>query len=193
MMNDCQRVEMREALPELVHGTLPVPERARLQEHVAECDDCAAELAIIRAVLASAALPSARAGIAPASVARITAAIPPYRRRSSSLKRVYLELAAACLIGAIGISAFEAHSGWLGIGGSDSSAVTALHASRASASASSSAGLTLVNTGDLSDAGLGQLTRDLDNLQAMPPVDPESVTPAALVDLGDQDAPGGSS
>jgi hypothetical protein len=43
-------------------------------------------------------------------------------------------------------------------------------------------GLALVSTNDLSDEGLAQLTEDLDNLQAMPTLDPESVTPAALQD-----------
>ncbi len=156
-MNDCQNVEIREALPELVHGVLAEPARTRVQDHVTDCGDCAAELAIIRAVLA----------VAPAvsvDVSRISAAIPPYRRRSMGIRRVYVELAAACLVGAIGVSAFAVHS-------------SATH--QASVGAASS-GLVLVSTSDLSDDGLAQLTRDLDKLQALPPADPETVTPAAL-------------
>ncbi|MEO7042076.1 MAG: zf-HC2 domain-containing protein, partial [Gemmatimonadaceae bacterium] len=54
MMNDCQNVAVREVLPELVHGALSDVERVRIQEHLDACDDCAAELAIIRSVLGTA-------------------------------------------------------------------------------------------------------------------------------------------
>ena len=165
-MNDCADVEVREALPELVHGMLREAERDRVREHVAGCDDCAAELAIIRAVLAT--VPSVAV-----DVTGITAAIPPYRRSSSGMRRVYLELAAACLIGAAGISAFVIHD--RNSGGTAPSGINA-----SASSASSNSGLVLANTSDLSDDGLAQLTRELDQLQALPTADPESVTPAAL-------------
>ena len=164
-MNDCQNVEVREALPDLAHGLLPATERARVQQHLDDCDDCAAELAIVRAVLAGAAVPSI-------DVPRIAAAIKPYRRSAPRMRRVYLELAAACVVGAVGISTFALRNSSTAPGGSHSVAATA-----GSAAAS---GLALVSTSDLSDAGLQQLTQELDNLQAMPPADPESVTPAAL-------------
>ena len=173
-MNDCLNVEIREVLPELVNGTLSEIEHARVQQHLAACDDCSAELAIIRAVRDSAVAPSV-------NVARIVAAIPPYRRRRTSMRRVYLELAAACLIGAVGISAFA-------IRGARSGAPSAT----LSASAVASQGLVLVNTSDLSDDGLAELTRDLDNLQAMPTADPESVTPAALEEASEPASAGDS-
>ena len=172
MMNDCQNVEIREALPELVHGVLPETERARVQAHVDGCDDCAEELAIIQAVLAS-------TPVVAVDVSRIVAAIPQYRRRSSLITRGYLQLAAACLIGAIGISAFELHQY-----NSRGTTITATTASNA--------GLVLVNTNDLSDDGLAQLTRDLDKLQALPTADPESVTPAALEAASQPGTPGDS-
>jgi len=175
MMNDCQNVEIREVLPELVHGTLPAAELARVQQHLVACDDCAAELAIIRAVLGSAAVPAL-------NVERIAAAIPPYRRRQLGMRRAYLELAAACLIGAVGISTFALHNAR-----NSTAPVTA------GASAVATQGLALVNTSDLSDDGLAQLTRDLDKLQAMPTVDPESVTPAALEDAAEPATPAGDS
>jgi predicted anti-sigma-YlaC factor YlaD len=165
MMNDCQNVEIREALPDLVHGTLSSDERARVQEHLGRCVDCAAELAIIRAV---------HNGVAttPVDVARIVAAIPPYRRRSSfsGMRRVYLELAAACVIGAIGISTIAVHN-------SGSRPVQS-----AAVQSAAGPGLALVSTNELSDEGLARLTEDLGDLQAMPTLDPESVTPAALQD-----------
>lgn len=174
MMNDCQNIEIREVLPELAHGTLPEVERARVQQHLAACDDCSAELAIIRAVRGSAVVPSVNIG-------GIVAAIPPYRRRRTSMRRVYLELAAACLIGAVGISAFA-------IRGSRSGDTAVTTGARTVASQ----GLVLVNTSDLSDDGLAELTRELDKLQAMPTVDPESVTPAALEDAAEPASAGDS-
>ena len=169
MMNDCQNVDIREALPEFVHGTLAEGERARVQEHLGACGDCVAELGIIRAVYQS----------SPASdvnVRQIVAAIPPYRRKSSGMKRVYMELAAACLIGAIGVSALVVHNS-----GAGQQPTTAQGANTNATSAD--AGIALVNTSDLSDASLAALTQELDNLQAMPTADPESVTPIALEDL----------
>lgn len=167
-MNDCQNVEIREMLPELIHGALPESERARVQEHLDGCADCSAELAIIRAVHASAAAPAV-------DVARIVASIPPYRRKSRGMRRVYMELAAACLIGAVGISALAIHNSSVSDPGAQRSTVVSV--------IKNDAGLALVNTSDLSDAGLAQLTQDLDGLQAMPTVDPESVTPVVLEDL----------
>jgi anti-sigma factor RsiW len=174
MMNDCENVEIREVLPELMLGTLPEAERVRVQQHLDACDDCSAELAIIRAVHASAAVPVV-------NVERIVAAIPPYRRKRAGMRRVYLELAAACLIGAVGISTFALHNSRSG----------ATPATITTAGAASQ-GLALVNTSDLSDDGLAELTRDLDNLQAMPTVDPESVTPAALEEAPEPTSAGDS-
>ena len=179
-MNDCQNIDIRESLPELAHGALPESERARVQEHLDECEDCSAELVIIRAVRDSA--PVATVDFATVDVARIVAAIPPYRRQGFRVKRVYLELAAACLIGAIGISTVVVHH--------SNSLATSARANGAGANGAragvvsgariASPGLALVNTSELSDSGLAQLTQDLDKLQAMPTSDPESVTPAAL-------------
>jgi hypothetical protein len=171
MMNDCQNVEIREVLPELVHGTLPEVERGLVQHHLDVCDDCSAELAIIRAVLRSSVA-------AQVDVEHIVAAIPPYRRRSGGMRRVYMELAAACLIGAVGISALVVHNA-----SSPASTQQSAIVAGAGSAAGADAGLALVSTSDLSDAGLAQLTQDLDNLQAIPTADPEPVTPSALEDL----------
>lgn len=47
-MNDCVKGEIKEALPELVRGTLASAEVARVQEHLRACADCAAEVEILR-------------------------------------------------------------------------------------------------------------------------------------------------
>jgi hypothetical protein len=172
MMNDCQNVAVREVLPEFVHGALAASDRDRVQAHVDACEDCASELLIIRSLYES-------APVVQLDIAKIAAAIPPYRRKSSGMRRVYMELAAACLIGAIGISALVVHDSRSRAGDQQASVQSASSIASTGA-ASAGSGLALVNTSELSDASLAALTQDLDNLQAMPTEDPESVTPGAL-------------
>ena len=90
-MSDCPNVEMREALPELLHGRLDVVHAARVREHVAVCAECAAELELLERVWRTYAK-------APAiDTAAIVRALPvPHARRSSSLG--VLRLAAAIVI-----------------------------------------------------------------------------------------------
>jgi hypothetical protein len=90
-MSDCPNVEMREALPELLHGRLDVVHAARVREHVAVCAECAAELELLERVRRTYAK-------APAiDTAAIVRALPvPHARRSSSLG--VLRLAAAIVI-----------------------------------------------------------------------------------------------
>lgn len=49
-MYDCANVEMRELLPELAAGTVDAATRARVEEHVAGCAECASELDTLRLV-----------------------------------------------------------------------------------------------------------------------------------------------
>ena len=69
-MTECLNAEMRDALPDYLNGTLDVARTAEVRAHVAACDECAAELELLRVVAASA--PSAP----PMDVARIANAIP---------------------------------------------------------------------------------------------------------------------
>jgi anti-sigma factor RsiW len=64
------KVEMRDALPDYLNGTLDAARTAEVRAHVVACDECAAELELLRVVVASA--PSAP----PMDVARIANAIP---------------------------------------------------------------------------------------------------------------------
>lgn len=47
-MHDCPNVEMREHLPDLLHGRLGAEVRARVEAHVADCADCREELETLR-------------------------------------------------------------------------------------------------------------------------------------------------
>lgn len=101
-MSDCPNVEMREALPELLHGRLDATHAARVREHVALCVDCAAELELLgrarRAYEASA---------RPVDVAAIVRALPaPPSVRVRQPRRTYslgmLQLAAAIVLLLVG-------------------------------------------------------------------------------------------
>jgi anti-sigma factor RsiW len=69
-MSDCANVEMRELLPELAAGTLNAATRARVDQHLIDCADCASELETLR--LVRAAFASAPA----VDVGRVVAALP---------------------------------------------------------------------------------------------------------------------
>src|SRR5688500_10208785 len=69
-MTDCTNVDVRDALPDLLHGRLGQVDTATMLAHVESCAVCSAELALLRDVRGSAAL-------APKiDVDRIVAALP---------------------------------------------------------------------------------------------------------------------
>jgi anti-sigma factor RsiW len=49
-MRDCTNVEMREMLPDLLHGRLDQAARRTVEAHLVSCAECAEEFALLRAV-----------------------------------------------------------------------------------------------------------------------------------------------
>lgn len=49
-MGDCPRVDIRDALPDLVHDQLEPAVRARVEQHLLQCAECAAEVELLRAL-----------------------------------------------------------------------------------------------------------------------------------------------
>ena len=74
-MTDCPNAEIRDLLPDLVHGRLGAGARTEVERHVMHCAECAAEVALLRE-LRSALQASPRL-----DVAAIIAAVPDYRRQ----------------------------------------------------------------------------------------------------------------
>ena len=72
-MNKCTEIDIREMLPDLLHGKLDASARARVEAHVASCDECTEELEVLRTVK------SAAVFIPPIDVDRVVRQIPPYR------------------------------------------------------------------------------------------------------------------
>lgn len=72
-MIDCPNGDIRDLLPDVLHGRLDAGERARVEAHVASCDACAAELALLRGLRST----IRRAPVV--DTAAIAASIPGYR------------------------------------------------------------------------------------------------------------------
>ena len=53
MMRDCENGQIRDQLPALVHGTLGAAEGHAVAAHVAQCNDCQAEVTLLHRVRAS--------------------------------------------------------------------------------------------------------------------------------------------
>ncbi len=71
-MTDCVNTEVRDALPDLLHGRLSGLDTATMTAHVESCADCRAELALLRELRTS-------APFAPRmDAARIASALPAY-------------------------------------------------------------------------------------------------------------------
>lgn len=69
-MTECRTPELQDLLPDFVAESLGDADRVRVTAHLAECDACTADLAILRTVRA------ARVPVPPVDVARIVAALP---------------------------------------------------------------------------------------------------------------------
>lgn len=195
-MNDCLNAEVRDALPDLLHGRLSALDTATMTAHVESCADCRAELELMREAKAS-------MRIAPRiDAARIAAAIPAYgavnvvpaQPRESIFARIgALRLAMAAALIAIG--------GWALSGNLQDNATEAVQSASTTAAPIVSdpviaaetkpaesviapaateiqvATLSLVgSTADLSDSDLEQLVADLDGLETLPSAEPQSIT-----------------
>jgi len=76
-MNDCANADVRDLLPELLHGRLDEATRAGVEAHLAVCADCRAELELLRAAGRALSYPPVAV-----DVQRIVAALPaPGRAR----------------------------------------------------------------------------------------------------------------
>lgn len=188
-MRDCVNGEVRDRLPELVHGLLEEPERAGVESHVAECPDCAAEAALIRRAAGVIALAAPRV-----DAKAIAAALPPPGSAVPAPRTVWsgtvLRIAAALLVAVIGVGTLQyvtRDDGWDGFASLDTPLpasggeraiarpVGGTTAAGAFASAQDArGGLVLVGGIDaLTLDQLEMLVSGVETLDAMPSADPE--------------------
>ena len=80
-MNNCMETEIQEMLPDLLHGTLAADTRARVEAHVALCEQCREELEVLRTVKSAAVF-------APViNVDQVVRRIPPYQKIVPAVER----------------------------------------------------------------------------------------------------------
>jgi anti-sigma factor RsiW len=174
-MNDCPNAEMRDLLCDVVHRTLAEADCRRVEEHIATCADCQAELALLhraREVLTRQ---------APAiDTARIAAAIPqraPARAFRFSTWRVAASIAVIA-VGAASLSVARQQMNGGAAGTGESAAMTATAGADAH---------TLSFSGRLStlnDEDLEQLLAEIDDFDGSTPEEPATMLPVPAWDGG---------
>ena len=182
-MSDCTNVEIRELLPEYLHGRLSASDRVRVDAHLSGCEECPVELATLRTVRQ--ALDRAPA----VDVAAIVRALPKPRRaparavrRPVSTTRIWQIAAAISFVSLGGISLAVSRS-FFGGGPAtvvDSAVKTPTVATMASATTQPA--ITFAGgVSDLSAEQVEDLLGTIESLEASPPVDPDA---ASQTDMG---------
>jgi hypothetical protein len=96
-MNKCTELDIKELLPDLLHGKLEAGARAQVEAHIASCEDCMEDLRVLRTVK------SAAVFIPAIDVDRVVRQIPSYRaivpaREVPARSRAVAWLVAASLV-----------------------------------------------------------------------------------------------
>jgi len=196
-MTDCPNAEMRDRLPDLLHERLDASARAVVITHVDGCDDCRAELMLLRE--ASVALTSDVRAVDITSITRVVigrtaGAQEPTRRRAPSPWMDW-RVAASIAVLAVGGASFAifrarqqpvaapvpaAVSRSVPAPVSEQVATDiqppAVHATPTSAAPANAELSAAGGVGDLSDSDLRALLDDLQSIDAMPSAEPEPVT-----------------
>lgn len=205
-MSECTNLEMRDRLPDFVRGALSGPSSVELEEHLATCAECRAELRLVRdarAVLS--ATPSVDASAIVAAIDRssglrrsATAAVAESRRRrawaAAPSRRVWL--AAASIVAVVGAAVLASgrlrppaspDSEQLAVQVEDPRTPTAVGAEpTAPLTPRASAHAELVMGGgvsDLADADLESLLQALDDVDTQLDVEPAVVMPVLEGDV----------
>jgi anti-sigma factor RsiW len=195
-MNDCADRDIKELLPDVLHRTLRRDDRERVELHLATCDSCREELAVLRMV-------NSAAVFAPAiDVGRIVQQIPPYQSiipgvRAPARNRVtqWLVAATAALM-LVGGGSLVLNRPATGTGsavaientgapvepGAPSQTPVDRQPVVAAAAASPHTFALASDVAALSDGDLVQLMNEMDGFDALPASEPE---PVIAVDNGD--------
>jgi Putative zinc-finger len=176
-MTDCPNADIRDQLPDLLHGHLDDASRARVELHLRTCASCRQELELLRAVRRAA--PEIAV-----DVGRIVSALPAPRRRRMWNSRVW-QLAAAVVFLAAGGSAVERYVNY----GRPADPIHAAVASNVDSGTGAGGGGEVelsvgYGYGDLTDEQLQALLQDVEQLTAVPMTDPEVSVPIVTVNNG---------
>ncbi len=199
-MHDCADGQMRDLLPGYVNKTLSAEDHAAVDNHLATCDDCVAEIEVIEAAVRAFAAPQV-------NIAKIVKALPatPRSAKRSMFAGTAWRVAAAIGVVLIGAGSVFALRGFFVPAGTQTQTAAVAPAPAASATlattepvappapvaapiataattnapaASSKHRGTTISFGgglsDLSDAQLDALMSELDALDSIPSAEPET-------------------
>lgn len=186
MMHDCAEGDIRDQLPEFVHGALSPSEQAHVRAHADSCADCTAELRLIEQAAALFAAPAV-------NVAAIVAALPARRPRARYWG--WAAAASVLLIGGVAVAKWQiAEPEVTGPATSVTAAVvqpepvaklasavdeTTATGRRAPAAPQSRPSVSFGGgLSDLTDAQLKALLNEIDGIDAAPSADPSMRAPA---------------
>ncbi len=202
-MTDCINAEVRDALPDLMHGRLSELDTVTMSAHVETCADCREELRLLQEVRASApiapridisrivaALPAALPAAMPTAADQLIASAPAHGRRSSSMLWKMTAVAALLVTGSLTFATGRRQATVAPVSSTSTAAPVAsavsspteslvVVASNSAAGEShtavkATAGLSLTGgVQDLSDDQLESLVNGLDNVEAIPSAEPE--------------------
>jgi hypothetical protein len=183
-MTDCPNGEMRDRLPDLLHGRLTPAEQEVVEAHVRGCADCRDELALLRSLSAS------LRRVPRVDVAAVAAAIPAYRRAPVRRSRGGWRAAAAIVVLAAGGTSVVVMQRDRGpvrdsmlVAENPTPRVTDSPSAPAMANMAAPARELAVGTSavsDLEDAELRVLLQDLQSIEMLPSADVETSTVVAM-------------
>lgn len=199
-MNKCTELDIQEMLPDLLHGKLDARESARVEAHVASCDECSEDLEVLRTVK------SAAVFVPAIDVERVVRQIPPYREivpaaevpaRSRVVSWLVAASFAVVVLGGGSLLMIQqrpsgpsfaaanqpARTGSTLSPAASGVAVSAKVAATAASTEPRTHALAMASGVDgLSDTNLRQFMTDMDTFDALPATEPE---PVLSVDNGD--------
>lgn len=179
-MTECPNGEIRDLLPELLHGALDGATRSRVEAHVAECVSCREELALLRQVQALA--PRVRV-----DVARIVSALPaPELARWRAWSSHAWQIAAAVVFMAAGGTLVARQMRRAPDADRTRPAVVAsTYDSAVGGTATGDVELSVgYDYSELTDAQLQALLKDVEHMSAVPMAEPDASVPAVTVTNG---------
>jgi anti-sigma factor RsiW len=97
---DCPNTEIRDLLPDMLHDNLGATDRLRVEQHLAGCLACAAEMELLVRVYALGAA-------APLNADGIAGTISPYRRRRIASMPPLVRIAAGIALIAVGSASYS--------------------------------------------------------------------------------------
>ncbi|HEX5972834.1 MAG TPA: anti-sigma factor [Gemmatimonadaceae bacterium] len=172
-MTDCPDGDIRDLLPDLLHGRLDAGERAAVEAHLRECADCRDELELLRRMRT--ALRRAPA----VNVERIVAELPPYRaptqHRPARSWGGWRIAAAVTLLAAGGTSVVVARRG------DRKPASVASAPATVATPAPRELALAGGTIGELDDSELSALIDDVGSLDAVTPADVDNAAAAGPI------------